>query len=102
MAGSKEVEIKLRLHPEEVRHFMGLEFFAGVDPVEKHYHTVYFDDEKHHLLKQGIELRVRDDGERSLQALKTIDSVERANGRLRSRTATLRSISSKLPALRSC
>ena len=77
MADSKEVEIKLRLDPEKVRHFMGLELFAGVDPVEKHYHTVYFDDEKQHLLKEGFELRVRDDGERSLQTLKTIDSVER-------------------------
>ncbi len=77
MDNPKEVEIKLRLDPGKIRRFMGSEFFAGVDPIEKHYHTVYFDDEKHHLLKEGFELRVRQDGERSLQTLKTTDAVER-------------------------
>ena len=76
MTQAREVEIKLRLDPGKTRQLVGSGLFVG-DPVEKHYHTVYFDDEKHRLLKQGFELRVRRDGERSLQTLKTLGSVER-------------------------
>jgi len=77
MGNPREVEIKLRLDPDRAPQLARAGFFAGVDPEKKHYHTVYFDDEKQHLLRGGFELRIRQDGERSLQTLKTIDSVER-------------------------
>jgi triphosphatase len=77
MGNPREVEVKLRLDPDNAPLLARSGFFAGVDPEEHHFHTVYFDDEKRHLLREGFELRVRQDGERSLQTLKTIDSVER-------------------------
>ena len=77
MSDPREIEIKLRLDPKKMRDFVESGRLAGANPEEKHYHTVYFDDEKHHLFKGGFELRVRDDGKRSIQTLKTVDSVER-------------------------
>ncbi|HTO78219.1 MAG TPA: CYTH domain-containing protein [Methylocystis sp.] len=78
MTTPKEVEIKLRLDPNKVRDFVESGRFAGVKSVEKHFHTVYFDDEKHHLFREGFELRVRGDGERYIRTLKSTDSVERS------------------------
>ena len=77
MAKQNEVEIKLRLDPEELRKFANSERLAGVDPLKKHFRTTYFDDSKHHLFKNGFELRVRRDGRNSVQTLKTAASVDR-------------------------
>jgi triphosphatase len=77
MRKHNEVEIKLRLDPEKVRKFANSERLAGVDPLKKHYRTIYFDDKKHHLFKNGFELRVRQDGHNSIQTLKTAGSVDR-------------------------
>jgi inorganic triphosphatase YgiF len=77
MPKQSEVEIKLRLDPEKIRKFANLERLAGVDPLKKHYRTIYFDDNKHHLFKNGFELRVRQDGHNSIQTLKTAASVDR-------------------------
>lgn len=77
MPKQTEVEIKLRLDPEKMRKFANSERLAGVDPLKKHYRTIYFDDNKHHLFKNGFELRVRQDGRNSIQTLKTAGSVDR-------------------------
>ena len=77
MPKQNEVEIKLRLDPEKVQNFANSERLVGVDPLKKHYHTIYFDDNKHHLFKNGFELHVRQDGHNSIQTLKTAGSVDR-------------------------
>ena len=77
MPKQNEIEIKLRLDPEKMREFPHSDRLAGVDPLKKHYRTIYFDDNKHHLFKNGFELRVRQDGYNSIQTLKTASSVDR-------------------------
>jgi inorganic triphosphatase YgiF len=74
---ANEVEIKLRLAPNKMRDLVSSGHLADIELVEKHYRTIYFDDRKHHLSKGGFELRVRRDGRRSIQTLKTVDVVDR-------------------------
>ena len=77
MATPNEVEIKLRLDPNKMQRLERWGGLAGADASNKNFHTVYFDDEKRHLLKNGYELRVRQDGGRCVQTLKTIGSIDR-------------------------
>ena len=96
MATPNEVEIKLRLDPNKMDRLERWGGLAVADASTKNFHTVYFDDEKRHLLKNGYELRVRQDGGRCVQTLKTIGSIDRANGRTKRRTASPLSKSSRL------
>ncbi len=79
----REIEIKLRLDPDKAQRLFASRLLAGAQTSQEHFHTAYFDDEKQHLLKEGFELRIRRNGERSLQTLKTLDWSSVASGKAR-------------------
>jgi len=77
MSDNREVEIKLRLDPKKFGAFTSLEFLRDVESEEKHFRTIYFDDRRHDLERNGFELRVRSDGVRHVQTLKSIGGIDR-------------------------
>ncbi len=77
MSDNREVEIKLRLEPKTLGAFAALEILQDVESQEKHFRTIYFDDRRHGLERNGFELRVRSDGVRHVQTLKSVDGVDR-------------------------
>lgn len=77
MSSNREIEIKLRLDPEDVDKFVSLDALKTVESKRIHFRTVYFDDRKHDLARNGFELRVRSDGSRHAQTLKSVDGFDR-------------------------
>jgi triphosphatase len=77
MPNNQEVEIKLRVNSEEIGTLTSLDVLGDVKPEQMHFRTIYFDDRKHDLARHGFELRVRSDGVRRIQTLKSIGSVDR-------------------------
>ena len=92
MSDNKEVEIKLRLDPERIGAFTSLEILRDVESEKKHFTTIYFDDRKHGLERNGFELRVRSDGVRHVQTLKSVDGVDRGEWEVE--------VSKELPSLK--
>lgn len=77
MPSNQEVEIKMRVNPEEIGTLISLDCLREVKSQQMHFRTVYFDDRKHDLARHGFELRVRSDGIRRVQTLKSLGSVDR-------------------------
>jgi inorganic triphosphatase YgiF len=77
MPNNQEVEIKLRVSSEKTGTLTSLDVLRDVKPEQMHFRTIYFDDRKHDLARHGFELRVRSDGVRRIQSLKSIGSVDR-------------------------
>lgn len=68
---SRELEIKLLLPDGYGDTFPDLDAFRGLIPAERHQVTTYFDTTDRRLLKEGMALRLRRGGARTLQTLKT-------------------------------
>ncbi|WP_145142720.1 CYTH and CHAD domain-containing protein [Roseomonas gilardii] len=67
----RELEIKLLLPDGYGDTFPDLDAFRGLIPAERHQVTTYFDTTDRRLLKEGMALRLRRGGARTLQTLKT-------------------------------
>ncbi|MBS5902920.1 MAG: CHAD domain-containing protein [Acetobacteraceae bacterium] len=67
----RELEIKLLLPDGYGDTFPDLDAFRGLVPAERHQITTYFDTADRRLLKEGMALRLRQGGARTLQTLKT-------------------------------
>jgi len=77
MPNNRELEIKMRLDPADVEKFASSAALKGLKADQKHFWTVYLDDRKHDLARNGFELRVRGDGSRWIQTLKSRDGLDR-------------------------
>jgi inorganic triphosphatase YgiF len=69
-----EVELKLALWPQDALRIGALPLLKRRTPQQLKLHTIYFDTADQHLRAQGIALRLRRDGRRWLQTLKTAGS----------------------------
>src|ERR1017187_2449628 len=72
-SGPKEIELKLRVAPEDIAALRNHPDFAGAlhDPTHETLNSVYFDSDDRFLRDHGLTLRVRHDGERRVQTIKT-------------------------------
>jgi inorganic triphosphatase YgiF len=72
-SGPKEIELKLRVAPEDIAVLRSHPDFAGAlhDPTHETLNSVYFDSDDRFLRNHGLTLRVRHDGERRVQTIKT-------------------------------
>jgi triphosphatase len=87
MPSSREIKIKLRLDPEDVDKFLSLDALKTVESKRIHFRTVYFDDRKRDLARNGFELRVRSDGSRRVQTLKSGVGFDRGEWKPNSQTS---------------
>ena len=71
MANVSEIEIKLRLDPREIEKFVTLEVLGGSNAEGRRLRTIYFDDERRRLTRNGLELRVRSSGHAHMQTVKS-------------------------------
>jgi inorganic triphosphatase YgiF len=78
----REVELKFELAAEAGRKLPRTRLLRGVKPVTQPLRAIYFDTPDHRLAARGIALRVRREGERWVQTLK---SGGGANGGLHAR-----------------
>lgn len=70
--------MKLHLDPRDLGRVLGLAALrerADGEPVTRHLRTVYFDTPDLRLFANGVALRVRQDGNRFIQTLKTVNSA---------------------------
>jgi inorganic triphosphatase YgiF len=77
-AGSREVEIKLLLRRQDVARLrshpvLWAGFQKAGDPSRQE--SVYFDDRRHTLRKEGVSLRVRQIGKRRIQTIKALNGT---------------------------
>ena len=72
-SGPKEIELKLRITPEDIAVLQSHPDFAGAfhDSTHETLNSVYFDSDDRFLRDHGLTLRVRHDGERRVQTIKT-------------------------------
>jgi len=77
MPDNRELEIKMRLDPADVEKIASSDTLKGINLEHKHYRTVYFDGKRHELARHGFELRIRDDGTRRIQTLKSVNGLDR-------------------------
>lgn len=68
---ASEVEIKLRLDPQDVEKFASLDILHSEKEKRQRFRTVYFDDRRRRLARNGFELRVRTMGESHVQTIKS-------------------------------
>jgi len=71
-----EVELKLWVAPEDIAAILNNPRFAGSlhDPTRATLDSVYFDSEDRYLRDHGLTLRVRHDGDKRVQTIKSADS----------------------------
>src|SRR5689334_25391993 len=71
-----EVELKLWVAPEDIRAVLSNPVFAGSlhDPTREKLDSVYFDSDDRFLRDHGLTLRVRHDGDKHVQTIKSADS----------------------------
>src|SRR5208283_5450220 len=71
----KEIELKLRVTPEDIAVLRNDPYFASAlhDPIHETLNSVYFDSEEHVLRDHGLTLRVRHIGDKHIQTIKTAD-----------------------------
>jgi inorganic triphosphatase YgiF len=69
----KEIELKLRVAPEDIAVLRNHPDFADVfhDPTHETLNSVYFDSDDRFLRDHGLTLRVRHIGDKSVQTIKT-------------------------------
>ncbi|MGD0421627.1 MAG: CYTH and CHAD domain-containing protein [Xanthobacteraceae bacterium] len=71
----KEIELKLRIAPEDIVVLRNHPCFAGIidDSARETLNSVYFDSDDRFLRDHGLTLRVRHIGDKRLQTIKTAD-----------------------------
>ena len=71
----KEIELKLRVAPEDVATLRTHPNFAGAlgEPVSETLVSVYFDSDELFLRDHGLTLRVRHVGDKRIQTIKSAD-----------------------------
>jgi triphosphatase len=74
---AREVELKFRLDPQTCQSFGSLEELRNIEPQEQRFHTTYFDEAHNRLRDSGFELRIRSDGARRMQTLKSGAGAQR-------------------------
>ena len=69
----KEIELKLRVAPEDVAVLKNHPSFASAlhDPTHEQLDSVYFDSDDQALRNHGLTLRVRHIGDKRVQTIKT-------------------------------
>jgi len=67
----KEIELKLEIPPQELRRLKGWRALSLNGAGELDLASVYFDTPKHKLGKSGISLRIRRNGKKRLQTIKS-------------------------------
>ena len=67
----KEIELKLEVPPQELRRLKGCRALSRKGAGEQDLVSVYFDTPKHKLGKSGISLRIRRNGKKRLQTIKS-------------------------------
>src|SRR5664280_13791 len=72
-SGPKEIELKLRVAPEDIAALRNHPHFADAlhDPTHETLDSVYFDSDKRFLHDHGLTLRVRHIGDKCVQTIKT-------------------------------
>ncbi|MGQ9371924.1 CYTH and CHAD domain-containing protein [Azospirillum sp. A39] len=76
-AVAHEVELKLQLDPADLRRVVALPLLrerAEGPATTRRLRTVYYDTADRRLLERGVALRVRHEGDRHVQGLKTMDA----------------------------
>jgi triphosphatase len=71
MRKGRELEIKIRLDAGEREKFAALDVLQSTRPQCTDLHTIYFDDNRGRLASHGLELRVRTEGGRHIQTIKS-------------------------------
>ena len=71
----KEIELKLRVAPEDIAVLRNHPNFAGAlhDPTHETLDSVYFDSDDRFLRDHGLTLRVRHIGDKRVQTIKTVN-----------------------------
>src|ERR1019366_5213922 len=71
----KEIELKLRVAPEDIAVLRNHPRFPGAlhDPTHEMLNSVYFDSDERFLRNHGLSLRVRHIGEKRIQTIKAAD-----------------------------
>jgi triphosphatase len=67
----KEIELKLEVPPQELCRLKGWRALSGKGSGKQDIASVYFDTPKHKLGRNGISLRIRRDGRKRLQTIKS-------------------------------
>ena len=67
----KEIELKLEVPPQELRRLKGWRALSLNGAVEQDLASGYFDTPKHKLGRSGILLRIRRNGKKRLQTIKS-------------------------------
>jgi triphosphatase len=67
----KEIELKLEVPPQELRRLKGWRTLSRKGAGEQDLASVYFDTPKHKLGRNGISLRIRRNGKKRLQTVKS-------------------------------
>jgi triphosphatase len=69
-----EIELKFAVAPRELRKFETVRGSGRKPPKEEDLVSVYFDTPKHKLARNGVSLRVRHNGDKFLQTIKSVGS----------------------------
>lgn len=75
---NREIELKLRVEPGQMEKLFGAPALRNAKSELLHFRTVYYDDRKRHILRSGFNFRVRSDGSRHVQTLKSAHGFDRA------------------------
>ena len=67
----KETELKFKVTPQDLRKLRGARVLRGKPPKEENLVSVYFDTPKHTLARNDVALRVRHNGAKRLQTIKS-------------------------------
>src|ERR1700686_2891040 len=70
-----EIELKFAVAPRELRKFETVRGSDRKPPKEEDLVSVYFDTPKHKLARNGVSLRVRHNGDKFLQTIKSVGST---------------------------
>src|ERR1700733_8561967 len=66
-----EIELKFEVAPRGLRKFKAARVLHRKPPKEENLISVYFDTPKHKLARNGVSLRVRHNGDKRLQTVKS-------------------------------
>lgn len=78
MPRDREIELKLRVDSDQTEKFVNAPALRDAKSKFLHFRTVYFDDRKRHIQRAGFSFRVRSDGSRHVQTLKSAHGFDRA------------------------